>query len=121
MASWSGLYDGFFKQPYAPLAAGNTTDYNKTKWNELARLTRRGPAGRKLGAIIRTLTGQAPGSPMSVGTTRVPASPAPGQSYSGGGYIYRTTQTELARNTNSTDEVWVDTATQLKNKLHSLV
>lgn len=111
MAQWSGLWDGFFKQPYAPISnggQGNTTDYNRRTWSELARLTR-GANGRKLGAILRAISpvgGQALSS-----TYQIPASPAPGQSYSGGGYIRAVQKYDINRATTATDEAWVDTAT----------
>lgn len=114
MATWSGMWNGMYNRTYAPLAGGNTVDYNKTKWVQLAKLTR-GPAGRKMGIIIRTLTGQAPGAAMSMGITRVPASPAPGAAYSGGGKITATVKTEINRNTNAADETWIDSATTLKS------
>jgi len=114
MPTWSGLWNGQVGQPYAPLnnaGNGNTADHNRGKWSQLARLTR-GPSGRRMGALIRTLTGQAPGALAQASTYQVPSNPAPGQSYSGGGYIRAVQKYDINRNTTAADETWIDSATQ---------
>lgn len=112
MPTWSGLWNRQYNEPYAPLSGGNTTDYNNTIRNELAK-DFRGPAGRKLGAIVRALTGAAVGAGTALSQVRqIPASPDVTASFSGGGKVTAVTVTEINRLTVAADETYVDGTTQ---------
>lgn len=115
MTMWSGLWNGFYNIPYSALGNnGNTADYNKTKWTQLAKLTR-GPAGRRMGTLIRTLTGQAPGALAQSFVYQVPSRPDPTAAYTGGGYVRAVQKFDINRNTTPADEAWIDAATLLKS------
>lgn len=115
MPTWSGLWNGFYNIPYAPLPGGNTTDYNNTKRHQLAKWAR-GVEGRKLGAILRAITGAPVGATALSQTPVIPGNPFPGAAYSGGGKINAVLRTDINRATVTADETWFDTATLLLTK-----
>lgn len=114
MPTWSGLWNGQFGQAYSALPNGNTTDYNNRQRDKLAALFK-GEQGRRLGAIIRALTGSAVGQLAQSSVTKVPAISQPGQAYSGGGYIRAVVDYDINRNTVAADETYVDGITLMKN------
>ena len=114
MATWSGLWNGQFNQTYSPITGNNTVDYNSTKQHRLAQIFK-GTNGRKIGAILRAITGAPVGATATSTTPRVAASPAPGQAYSGGGKVTITQVTDLNRATNAADEAWFDESTLISS------
>lgn len=112
MPTWSGLWNRQYGENYSPLAGGNTQDYNNTIRDDMSRVFK-SPAGRRLGALVRALTGAAVGATATSIVRQIPASPDPSASFSGGGKITAVPVTEINRATTSADEAYIDGATQL--------
>lgn len=111
MANWSGLFNGQYGQNYSGLGV-NTSEISN---NEKMRLARgfRGRAGRQLGAIIKALTGAAPGASATDTYNQIPANSSLGNPYPNGGYIAAVAVQDVNRVTTSADEATIDALTTL--------
>lgn len=107
MPSYSGLWDGHYGQPYAPL----TQFVNKG--NDMAMLTRvfgRRAYGRAyFREMIQALVGAAPGAAYQANHRRVKWTPTRGEPASGGGLV-QMEQFIQAGTTTAADETMIEKA-----------